>query len=94
MPDPPPERDSLVQVKVTVRNRGLGTIDSTDLILKAHSAEKTEFDFQQISQIGAIGYADTVIYPWPGKDLGWNIVVLYKLEVRQHVAQGRLYVQN
>lgn len=68
VPETPTERDSLVQVEVVVRNRGLVTNDSTDLAIKARSVEKTELDFQQTLKIGAIGYADTVAFVWPGKD--------------------------
>jgi hypothetical protein len=75
VPETPTERDSLLQIDVALRNRGLGTIDSTEIVLQVRAAEKTGIDLQQKVKIGPVGYADTVAFAWPGRDRRGEYVV-------------------
>lgn len=63
-PANPTEQDSLVLLEVTVRNRGLATVDSTSLQVTARQLETSVPHFSQAAQIGAVGYAETATFAW------------------------------
>ena len=66
-PEAPTESDSLVGVRVVLRNRGLVPEDSTRLLLRTVAAMRTAEKFEAQVQVGSTGYADTLWFDWPGR---------------------------
>lgn len=65
-PPAPLESDSLVNVRIVVRNRGLVNQDSTTLHFEAVSASDNGPAKLADLPLGRIGFSDTLVIPWYG----------------------------
>lgn len=67
VPARPTERDTLVTLKVRIRNRGLATTDSTQMLIQITPPEPDAGTEDLLAPVGRIGFADTLLVAWPGQ---------------------------
>ena len=88
VPGAPTEQDTLIDLRIDVRNRGLRTTDSLTIAVDSRAADDAQIVFQKNLRIGPVGQRDSLRVQWPGRGRRGAYTVSVEADTQQEITES------